>query len=321
MRIFKRILILLSAAVLLIGGTAVLGYCLIPNDVTRVKVHHTETAHEEILILGTSHGAAAFDPDVIAEETGKSCYNAAAGGLYPIDNYYILQNSLRTGAPETVVLEFDPSYWITEDGGSPNEYAALSAFSFSDVKVRAMISALWKRDFRNAVMPWYMHRSEVTRIRENIAVKRSEAYKTFSTEGFFGDGDGLIFRENGQLAAPGTGQEGEIPFYEEFSGSMVRRNLRWFSKTLALCKEKGIRAVVVLTPVPEETAKASEAFYAQASAQIRETAAEYGAEWIDYVGGEGENPAMPEGAFYDFEGHMHEEGAAFFSRQFADLIY
>ena len=305
---------ILLFCILFLAVNALLSYLIIPPDYTRSKIRALEKNNYDGIIFGTSHGASALDPAYAEEESGKTFYNAAAGGLYPRTVYYLLKDVLRSYRPETVVLEYDPSYYVDEDGGNPNGRYAISCMEPSFAKARLFLSDVWERDFRYAFMPWYMQRSQIRTIPENAAKKRTEAYRSYSME-LFGD-ENMTVREDGFVAVHGTYmEEGETPSYGKYEGGSIVKNESYMEKTIALCKKEGIRTLVVLTPVPAETYTENKEFYDTASGRMREIAEEYSASFLDFVTERGETCELPDDAFYDREGHMHEHAAAVFSKQ------
>ena len=311
-RILYAGLILLAAA----GFCAVTGiftYLFVPPEFTRAKIYSIENNRYDIIAFGTSHGVCAIDPDVISAESGKTCYNAAAGGLYPESTYYLVRDAAERGSVSEILYEFDPTYWLTESGGNPNEWYALHYMAFSPAKLRFLANAAAKRDFRLLAMPWYMFERTVENAEENIQRKQTEDYREHRMALFSSATNEA--RENGFYAVGGTyGTGSEVPLYDAFSGSSVEKNREYFEKTLSYLNGRGIPVTVVLAPVPAETAEANAAFYETASEMMRDIAKRYNVTYYDFVTARGESVTMPGRAFYDMEGHMHAHGAEAFSR-------
>ncbi len=330
-------LLLIAALVLFLLfalATRLLSFLLVPPQYTRVKVHVLENDSCEDLILGTSHGIAAMDPDRLAASTGRITYNAAAGGEYPIDIYYLAKDAARTGAPRRLIIEYDPTYWVYTGGMNNTELYLLDVMRPSLTKAEYFLSSCVASDFRNALEPWYLNLSGLRSIPENVRQKHSDAYRNYSMT-LFEDPLQTVM-ENGFIAIDDSARNGWDPETHVLIGEndavskAYETNRRWFLRTVEFCRKKGIELVVVETPIPASTLETDRAFFEDANARMQEMAEEHAFIFLDYVTGQNALPDRPDilcgtdgdgaprddTAFCDAEGHMRVSGA----RQFSDVL-
>lgn len=326
MRIFKLLLPFAAGLAVFLALNTALCFLMIPYQFTRVKIHRAETETFDDLILGSSHGSAAIDPSVLTEVTGRSCLNAAAGGQYPRDNYYLLLDACREHKPGRVIFEFDPTYWVSEDNFNRTPRYQLSMMEPSLTKLQYFMDLCLPGDIRYCLMPWFLYQTKPEEMRRIAGRKLGEAYRTYSVEPF-SEGD-QVCEESGFIAisdqANGDRSVREFSFGEG-TGSYVKENQARFEQLVRCCREQAIELVVVTTPVPLPTRSANEAFYREAHGLMQALSEKYGFRYLDYV--------MPEEdasehlkarwrakSFSDAEGHMRVSAARRFSRMLARAL-
>jgi len=327
MRTFKKLLPLLAGIAVFLVCNQILNYLLIPYQFTRMKIHRIETESWQDLILGSSHGCSALDPAVLTEKTGRSCFNAAAGGQYPADNYYLLLDACRHHKPERVIFEYDPAYWIAGDPFNRNARYQLDVMAPSVVRARYFFDQFFNSDLRQVLMPWLAYRRDHLRIRQTLAVKQSEAYRTFSSEPF--STEYQTCRADGFTAisdqAPRSETIPELAFTTA-NERYVRENDAAFLRLVDTCMKEGIALVVVQTPMPPSTVDAWRPFFEEGHAHMEALASQYGFMFLDYVQTAGEGDGTAEAVnwadedFSDGEGHMRGSSAARFSQIFGERL-
>ena len=317
MRIFKKAY-LPVLFVLFLALNGVLNFLLIPYQFTRLKVRAVETGANRDLILGSSHGCAGIDPAVLAKETQRSCFNAAAGGQYPRENVYLLRDACLKEAPERVIFEYDPAYWVSGDPYNRTARYQFDVMAPSQVKAAYFMDLLFKNDFRYLFMPWAAYMENVPIIGQIVKTKTGEAYRTYGAQPF--DGRYQTCRPDGFTAIHVQDRDALTPpslaFTQENEG-YVEKNRAYFEKLAALCLERGITLTVVTTPVPAVTLDTNRTFYEQAHRIMETLSRTYGFTYLDYAAGP-EALTLPDTDFADGEGHMYETAAAQFSKHLAE---
>ena len=343
MRIFKKILPYLLFVFIFIAVNEAIFYALVPYQYTRMKLHHLESEDYDDLILGTSHGASAFDPEVISSVTGRSIYNAAAGGCYPRDQYYMLKDACRKHVPERVIIEFDPTYWSAVEGMNNTQIDLVRQMEFSPVKLMYFVSSCFKSDFRCTLLPWYMNISGVKQVPDNLRIKRSDSYVNCTAEAFHDELQEV--RDNGFIAISAGAEGNRTLQVHDFVEKEFDENRSWFLKTVRLCREKGIQVIVVETPVPETTVEGDRDFFTRSGEMMAGMAESEGFMFLDFAltdpdGGNAMPASSAEAAgdaadaaaaafskmrrapedFMDAEGHMYEETAQVFSGALSEIL-
>ena len=332
MQTFRKTLPIIAGLCFFIILNLILNFVFIPYQFTGMKIHRIETEDFQDLILGSSHGCAALDPDVMEEITGRKTFNAAAGGQYPRENYFLLCDALRAHKPERVIYEYDPAYWIADERFNRVARYQLDMMEASSVKASYFSDLCLNGDFRYVLMPWFTFRDSLGRFRENISVKTSEAYRTFSAQPFSNSYQTCL--QNGFTAISDDAKRKdtipELAFSEE-TDPIVEKNDRYFIRLVSFCREQGIELVVITTPVPPSTLEARKDFYEQAHVLMADLAGEFDFSFMDYTGSDNgsDRPSMsstsdlsciqawPDEAYSDGEGHMYADTARQFSAVFA----
>ena len=324
MRIFKKILPCAAGICLFLAINTLLCFLIIPYQFTRVKVHHIEEDEIQDLILGSSHGASALDPSALTAETGRSCYNGAAGGQYACDNYYLLKDARRNHNTERVIYEYDPSYWLRHDSMNANARYLQSVMEWSPVSLAYFRDLCLGADLRYALMPWFLYDIKTQEMSGRVELKLSDSYRTYGTALFTDSVQ--AFEEDGMIAlADSSNGSREIPVlsYGPETEKTEREQWKQFERLLEYCERNGIDLVVVTTPVPESTYLANESFYRESHDKMSKLADQHHFSFLDYAssslaeGCEGRDFLWEESSFSDAEGHMRVTPAKAFSALFA----
>lgn len=88
-------------------------------------IHSVLGTHEDILIFGSSRALHHYNPKVIEDSLGMSCYNVGAGGQNIYYHLALLKSTLEHYTPKIVILELmsidfeiTPSQWDKEKLGT-----------------------------------------------------------------------------------------------------------------------------------------------------------------------------------------------------------
>ena len=314
MRIFKFTAWTAVFLALLIGINSLLDFLLVPNQYARVKVHEIENVTYQDLILGTSHGASALDPEVLSAVTGRTTYNAAMGGEYTRDSYYILKDAVESGhKPERVIYEFDATYLTYENSLTENEAYIFYVMKPSATKLKYFLRVFWGEDFRWTFCRWRQYLDYTDRIAENVADKTSEVYRNYGVENFTEGNQKPLANGFIEIADEAGGNTAGASVYGEDAG-LREDNIAALSTLITYCQEQSIEFVAVTTPIPDRTIEASAVFYQRADEQMSAYFASMGVAYFDYNYLETDRS---DAAFSDGEGHMIRSAAKEFSAAFA----
>lgn len=87
------------------------------------KVNKSLTANQDILIFGSSRAYYHYNPYLLSNQTGMTCYNTGLGGYGLFYNYALLDEIVNTQQPQIVILDLSPNVIV-----DPKSYAKLNIF-------------------------------------------------------------------------------------------------------------------------------------------------------------------------------------------------
>ena len=320
MRSFKRVLSLVIILVICIAVNSVLNYLLIPNNYVRNDIHNITTREYDDVFLGTSHGFAGIDPETVDVLSGRRSINLCRGGEYTRDSYYMLKLMCEHHVPERVVYEFDPSYWTVKDTQQADFTLIYREMPMSKAKVGYLFAKAMEADFRFTLFPWFAYRKQAVNIREIVAGKQTEDYKTYGVKAF--DSPGQAFQPNGFMYRKRTEEAKKPMDYEPWSLTHMEKNsLKYFVKLAKYCKAKDIELITVTTPIPDVTYQSCQSLYDNAFQYFDQLTDQFGIQYYNFNDPELTKEQWGLCDFADYEGHMYGDRAKVFSRELAEVLF
>lgn len=110
MRSFKKIICLGTVVAIIVGINTILNLAFQPYNNFRNDMHNLDNHKFDTVFVGTSHGKAGINPDIIDGITGYKSINMCLGGQSIDDSYYIVKEACRVNKPKRIIYELDPSY-------------------------------------------------------------------------------------------------------------------------------------------------------------------------------------------------------------------
>ena len=216
-----------------------------PTTATFTQFYLLEDNSVDVLFLGSSHAASAFNPQVVYDRENITSYNLASEQQNLLVSYYWLKEALATQQPEAVVLDvlmlFD---FITDEPLNTEEAMQRKSIDFmkwSANKVEA-VHDICTYDEEQDELSYYL-----TNIRFH------ERYKSLERNDFR-----FLERLNddnlyGFAALYGKASDYKwfTPFYEQSTDEIAEPNelmLQYMDKITELCRDKGIRLYLTKTP-------------------------------------------------------------------------
>lgn len=169
--------VLFLAVILCINEILVLA--LKPYTCFRNDMHKLETNQYDDLFVGTSHGKAGINPEIVDKITGEKSLNLCLGGEEVQDSYYIIKEACRVNKPKKIIYELDPGYWVSTATLGPEYRTVYDEFPMSEVKVEYYLDKIWNVDFRTTLFPWYLYRKGIKGAGARFTSKFSHAYKNY----------------------------------------------------------------------------------------------------------------------------------------------
>lgn len=133
----------------------------------------TQAAHD-ILIFGSSRAIHHYDPSLISEALGMSCYNCGEDGMGIILMYARLQMILQRHTPKVVIYDIEPSYDLLEDDNT-RYLGFLRPFYDNDTIKRICVDVSPSERFKNLSMLYRFNSRWVDIIAQRISRDPSQA--------------------------------------------------------------------------------------------------------------------------------------------------
>lgn len=297
-RLLAAVLFLALAAALLTLAGAVLRPPQVSYGSTWRAYEAEPKDSMDVLYFGSSYAYCDFDPVEIYRHSGLTGYVMAGSEQTMALTYWYLRQALETQSPQAVVIEptgvfFEEyqNYTQTNVVYMPPSLNKLGAiFTAAQPELRTgLLCDLWFYHSR-----WKEIDGED--IREALSPARTDDRKGFTP--VEGTPEELVLTRNPRPLSDGQ--------YEE--------NLSWLLRCLALCKERGIRAVVLVNPCysqcsPEQYRRLEE----DLSASAPEVTFVNWSDSFDALG------LVPGEHLYD-GGHLNRYGAAVYAAGVAELL-
>ncbi len=316
---FKFTVKIILVAVVFAALIGVLDLALYPCTFTRNDIHAVSSGKIDDLIIGTSHGKMNIDPDTLEEITGHSGHNAAVGGEYGIDAYYITKLAIEKGDIKRVIYEVSPGYFLQEKEEGNNYLLFYHEFPLSVTKLQYFWDAIVKKNFRTSLFPWYEYSLsyELKHVAENWRKKTTGDYSIEDLKT-----DTQEYHANGFIENYPVAQDdmvwSEPTLYEE--GAIVDVNMEYLKKTIELCKSHGVEFVAVVTPMPDTMLNMYPDNYTAAWNFFDSFFTENDVTYFDFNSDYYSAFSHTMDIFTDYDGHMNGDSARAFSSVLAKLI-
>lgn len=213
-----------------------------PMTETYANFYNMERDSVDVLILGTSHAATGFNPQDLYDAQKLRSYNLASTAQPVWISYYWLKEALHYQKPSVVV--FDCNYIFEEMNNEGVNRKALDYMHWGGTKYEAVSTAVSKdtrtqEDLISYVLPFFRYHSRWKELNEWDMTWMKDMAAPAQLKGFW-----LYHRVSlsdeykPDIETPTDSQS--VPFSEE-GGT-------YLEKIYSLCREKGIRLILVKTP-------------------------------------------------------------------------
>ncbi|SCH25563.1 Uncharacterised protein [uncultured Dorea sp.] len=319
MRNFKRVLFGMLFVGVIMCVNQVLDLALKPTDSFRSDMHNLETNDYDTIFVGTSHGKAGINPNVVDAMTGDKSLNLCRGGENVVDSYNIVREAYRVNKIKKVVYEMDPGYWCTDGNLGPDSRTFYDEFPFSTIKADYYLDKFWGEDFRVTLFPWYLYKKGVNGAVSRFQSKLTDSYRNYDYQ--FYDTEVQKFTEKGQIAIQRhetSKDEKNLVLWEE--NELSKKTITEFDKMVSFCRKKNISLVVVTAPVPQETIEIYRSNFEKANTFFTKFMQARGVKYYNYNYMEVEGFDKSLNGFVDYDGHMFADQADIFSKEIGKLM-
>lgn len=218
-----------------------------PTTATYKGFYEMEKNSLDVIFLGSSHGACAFNPKVM-DEKGISSYNLSCEQQNLYTSYYWLKEMLKYQQPKAIVIDIYMLYLFdSEELKSYTANGTRKAFDFMKMSPNKIEACFHGTEIDPELTPVSMFFPNVmyhTRWKE---LSKKDFKLTFSTDEAF---------SRGFYDLHGSGVEGYTPFDEPDNTKAVMPNkvmLKYLEKILDICEKESIPLILVLTPTSLES--------------------------------------------------------------------
>ena len=200
------------------------------------------------IILGSSRGDSAYNPEIIDSLANTTTYNMSTGSQHIIETYYILQEVLKFQKPAVVIYEtFLPSFRNNEDYYHIIANANLMS---SQGKYDMLLNGYGSKGVINLVLPVLKYKTYVKNdLRKWINEEHiNDSSSTYRIKGYY---------YNDQVV-----DESAIAMFRpiyDFQNTDVNKEFieRYTEQLIELCSENNIKLICVRAPYPPSRFKKS----------------------------------------------------------------
>lgn len=203
----------------------------------------------DLLVVGSSHAYASFDPSVILDETGMESYILASNSQNPVQAYYNVKEALHYQHPKVIIMEafgIDNNnnwrYGDTYDRDWKKE-SNIDGMRFGLTKLEAIMEQYEKDNWSYALLP-------LARCHDNWAnIETIGSNLVFYTKGIH---EFSPFHPSQTYMATDTMEEYAKAGYNPSEWVISGTNKLHFRKLAQLCREEGITLYLVMAPMYDE---------------------------------------------------------------------
>ena len=219
-----------------------------PTTATYQNFYKLEKDSVDVLFLGSSHCASAFNPQLLYDNYGITSYNLGCEQQSMVVSYYWLKEALKTQSPKAVVID---SYMLFMYESGEHEYNNLNCAEAA---------------VRKAVDPMHLSMNKVNLARDIEEIDPSQSAKSFIFKNIrfhsrwyeLGENDFTSLKMESHnaikgfspMSAKNPGADFE-PFCDGETSEveqMVPTMTSYFEKIVSLCKEENIELILTCIP-------------------------------------------------------------------------
>lgn len=298
---------------------------LVQSALSRIIIHEmkdTEDGSYDCVIFGESHSNYAIDPEIIEEESGLDTMNAAIGGEYMRDMYYMAKEMYAHHKPKMVVLDVDYQYFTNVPDTQNTVMSTLVYYNYpwSFRKLQYASEILPQKEYRAALFPWMNSRQNLGNMNGIFWNKRTEAYKNYEpaavTEIDANDtyrGKGFIYRKRSHK----RDESQRVGVCWDEKKVDYTTSLQYLKKLVKLCRSKGSEVVMITSPINTETLTLDDATiseYHQIEAFFAEAAEDNELVYYNFNIVKTEKYQRTTEDYWDYDGHMYGDAAQRYSK-------
>lgn len=262
------------------------------------------------LVCGSSQALRALEPTVLDEALGWSSYNLATPLMTMRGRYVLLKKELDRNPVNTVIMELSYNAMVIDriKHGTEGDIYVLGRLDTPAERVSYFLRDVAPASYGSVMMDTLRRGKTAWK---QLLTGSQHTPDQWQTRGFSPVPTKDMTFTQEELDKSWLSMDYNADFLDE--------SWTYFLKCMELCRERGVRVIMIVTPVADEML----AQYRNPEMvfdQYRAVAAEYGCDYYDFNLLRDRSERYPAAtAFYD-KNHLSESGAATFSRQFAEIV-
>lgn len=305
---------------LLVGLKAAVLLLYPSNAITRTwhRFYTLEKGEVDMLVVGSSHAYATFNPAVISRVTGMDSYILASNSQNTVQTYYNVKEALHYQHPKAIILEAfsldGNNNW--RNGETPDrnwkKEANIDGMRFGMTKLEAVMEQYERENWSYALLPiarCHGNWTDVVTIGSNLAFYTG-GIREYSS---FHPSETSMSAENMEQYAQAD--------YDSAEWLIAETNVLHFRKLAQLCREEGISLYVVMAPMYDVFIRSIN--YDSCTSQIAALAESEGVFYLDcnrYYSEIGLTAQDFEDVFNSYH-HLNSEGAEKVTQFVMETLY
>lgn len=262
----KKICPYIRCVVFLIGFVFLMSLCdylFAPSGYIRFILHEVNSTQEDYdtIILGSSHGRSAINPEKIDEQLGWNTINYSIPGSTVKDSYYLLKEACEKNDVKRVIMDVDYQYWFSgQPKGEFGEPFIYTQMKFSKAKLEYMLDNMSTMDIRNFVSKRCNYKCSLSTIKNNLILKSKASYKNYEIEGAdVRDADGPYIGRgffSRHVSGYEPGGEWVIQHWAgRENGGLDMDVVSYFGRMKEYCDDNGIELICITSPITPSSMK------------------------------------------------------------------
>ena len=332
MRIFKTAMKIVGVLAFVVVLNLAVSFAFVPYaskcDLTWQEYRQQDNL--DLVFVGNSRTAHAFDPGVVGDELGVSAFNTCTQGQLIEESYLAVKKVVDEHHPDTIVFGFDfcdvqgdeftnpgRAFIKAKDKGDLGAFLSDCAFCFGDDRFYTTKESI------NWLFPWVDNHVKPTpgSIIQNIKMKIEQPSLESAIE-VSPDGWRHYGRGYSNLDHQMNYNEDDTKVYTDVykQDSLDDRKLQTLADMADYCEQNGVDFIVAVAPLPVYNVLCYGDRYFDYGAQVDELVRKHGGEYYDF------NLAKPDlydtratANYADFQ-HLNAHGATVASRGLVGLL-
>lgn len=273
----------------------------------------------DLIFIGSSYSYRTFDPQVFDEKLGINSFNMGSPLQKPVENYYVLKETLKYQNPNLVILDInwglfnDDKYFNTKLWNFDN-------MKFSINKIEYLLNVFDRDQYIYVAPKSVRYHDKIGKLAKRIINRNNniqdiDSYlKSYKGKGFIIDNN-IVDVKNVEKSFEGASNNPLNYVWNE-------EQLKYLDKIVHLCKEKKVKLMFVTAPQSPIYLSLYDAHWYDYD-NIRQTAnnlaEKYEVEYLDYNTINKEKKLVTNEDFSD-SSHLNYEGAQKISSHLADYL-